>query len=66
MFGGLQALAELTGKPWKIYYRENEGFCKIDLGFFNAQGQSIFRGWAQRYTRKETNLLRTVLAGLSF
>ena len=64
--GGLQALAELTGKPWKIYYRENEGFSKIDLGFFNAQGQSMIRGWAQRYARAEIDLLQTVLVRLPF
>ena len=66
VFGGLQALAELTGKPWKIYFRDNDGFSKIDLGFFNAQGQAMICEWAQRYARSEIDLLRTVLAGLPF
>ena len=66
VFGGLQALAGLTGKPWKIYYRDNDGFSKIDLGFLNAQDQSMICGWAQKYSRSEIDLLRTVLAGLPF
>ena len=66
VFGGLQALAELTGKPWKIYYRDNDVFSKIDLGFFNAQEQAMIRGWAKKYARSEFDLLRTVLDGLPF
>ena len=66
VFGGLQALAELTGKPWKIYYRDNDVFSKIDLGFFNAQDQAMIRGWAKKYARSEFDLLRTVLDGLPF
>ena len=66
VFGWLQALADLTGKSWKIYFRDNDGFSKIDLGFFNAQGQAMIRGWAQNYARSEIDLLRTVLSGLPF
>jgi hypothetical protein len=66
VFGGLQALNELTGKPWKIYYLENDGFSKLDLGFFNTQDQEMVRVLAKKYARSEIDLLNNVLSELPF
>jgi len=51
VFAGLQAISNLTGSPWKIYYLKNNVFKRIQLIDLSQERQLLIIKWAQDYSK---------------
>ena len=55
VFAGLQALTNLSGIPWKIFYRDGEIFRLIQLTHLSSEDQIMINKWAEEYSKEELN-----------
>ena len=61
VFAGLQVLTNLTGIPWKIYYRDGESFNLIQLSDLSAEIQKTIKNWANGYSKEEIEEITPIL-----
>jgi hypothetical protein len=61
VFAGLQAITNLSGIPWKIYYREGENFRLIQLSNLLQEKQTLILKWSKGYTEEELNEVAPIL-----
>lgn len=64
VFAGLQTLTNLTGIPWKIYFRDGETFRLIQLSDLKAEEQTAIRNWANGYSKDEITEIQPILDNL--
>ena len=64
VFAGLQAISKLTGLPWKIYYREDNVFKRIQLIDLSQERQLLILKWAQDYSKEELDEILPILKTL--
>jgi hypothetical protein len=64
VFAGLQAISNLTGLPWKIYYREDNVFRRIQLIDLLQESQLLILKWAQDYSKEELDQILPILKTL--
>lgn len=64
VFAGLQAISKLTGLPWKIYYREDNVFRRIQLIDLSQEKQLLIIKWAQDYSKEELDEILPILKTL--
>jgi hypothetical protein len=64
VFAGLQAISKLTDLPWKIYYRENNVFRRIQLIDLSQERQLFILKWAQDYSKEELDEILPILKTL--
>lgn len=64
VFAGLQAISNLTGIPWKIYYREGEIFRLIEFSDLSEEKQTIIKKWAHDYSKKKLDEILPILKSL--
>lgn len=64
VFAGLQAISNVKGIPWKIYYREGETFRLIQFTDLPKEKQAIIKNWAQDYSKEELDEILPILKSL--
>jgi hypothetical protein len=53
VFAGLQSLQNITGIPWKIFFREGENFKIIQLQDLPEERKNLILKWANDYSKEE-------------
>jgi hypothetical protein len=61
VFAGLQAISNVQGIPWKIYYREGETFRSIQFSNLPKEKQAIIEKWARDYSKEELDEILPIL-----
>ena len=64
VFAGLQAISNIKGIPWKIYYREGETFRLIQFSNLPEEKQAIIKKWAHDYSKEELDAILPILKTL--
>lgn len=61
VFAGLQALTNITGIPWKIYYRVGDEFSLIQLNDLSQDVQNQIKNWANGYSKEEIDQIKPII-----
>lgn len=61
VFAGLQSLQNITGIPWKIFFREGENFKIIQLQDLPEEKRNLILKWANDYSKEELEELIPIL-----
>ena len=64
VFAGLQAISNVSGIPWKIYYREGETFRLIQFSDLPVEKQSTIKNWSHDYSKEELDEILPILKTL--
>jgi len=64
VFGGLQALNNHSGIPWKIFYEEGNEFKLISLEMEREETQAKIREWALIYSTEELSKIKNIFNNL--
>jgi len=65
VFAGLQAISNITGIPWKIYYRVEDSFTLIQLSSLNEDLQKLIMNWATDYSKDEIKEITPILNNIN-
>jgi hypothetical protein len=61
VFAGLQSLQNITGIPWKIFFREGENFKIIQLQDLPEEKRNLILKWANDYSKEELEEVMPIL-----
>jgi hypothetical protein len=64
VFAGLQSITNVSGIPWKIYYRDGANFKLIQLSILSQENKVLILRWAQEYSKEEIKEVIPILKNL--
>jgi len=66
VFAGLQAISNISGIRWKIFFREDESFKLLQYSSLSTENRAVIKKWAQDYSKDELDKILPILKNLLF